>query len=84
VEGATQQIADLQHYVASLGLSNGLSNSLNAKLQSATQDSLPSACSDLSDFISQVNAQTGKGISLQQATFMNTSATRIQTVLGCR
>jgi len=84
VEGAVQQISDLQQYVANQHFGNGLSNSLNSKLQSSAHDPLPGACSDLNDFISQVNAQTGKGISAIQATFMISSATRIKAVLGCR
>ena len=84
VEGAVQQISDLQQYVANQHFGNGLSNSLNSKLQSSAHDPLAGACSDLNDFISQVNAQTGKGISAIQATFMISSATRIKAVLGCR
>jgi hypothetical protein len=83
VESAPQQIADLERYIAGMTLPNGLANSLTSKLQSATQDSLRGACSDLSDFVSQINAQTNKAIPLQQGIFLNESATRIQAVLGC-
>jgi hypothetical protein len=83
VEGGAQQTSDLEHYVVNLTLANGLTNSLNSKLQSAQQDPLAGACTDLSSFMSQVNAQTDKGISFQQASFMNSSATRIQLVIGC-
>jgi hypothetical protein len=84
VVGSVQQISDLKQYVTNQHFGNGLTNSLNSKLQSATHDPLPGACSDMNDFVSQVNAQLGKLISVAQATFMISSANRIEAVLGCR
>jgi hypothetical protein len=84
VEGAQDQISDLMRYISNLFLSNGLRNSLDTKLRAATQDPLPGACSDMNDFISQVNAHAGKDFSVAQGAFMDTSATRIMAVLGCR
>jgi hypothetical protein len=83
VEGAAQQISDLEAYVTSLHLASGLTNSLDAKLEAASRDSLPKSCADLNDFIAQVGAQTGKAISSQQSATLRASATRIQAVLGC-
>ncbi len=83
VKGAAQQIADLKAYVASLNLGPGLTNSLESKLNAAAQDPLPGSCSDLGNFINQVNAQTGKAISSQVATQLVATAKRIKSVLGC-
>ena len=84
VKGAAQQISDLAAYVASLNLPSGLTNSLESKLNSALQDPMPGSCADLSDFVNQVSAQSGKAIPQSQATTLMQSATRINAVLGCR
>lgn len=84
VKGAAQQISDLAAYVASLNLPSGLTNSLESKLNSALQDPMPGSCADLSDFVNQVSAQSGKAIPQSQAATLMQSATRIKAVLGCR
>jgi HYR domain-containing protein len=84
VEGAAQQISDLAAYVASLNLPSGLANSLESKLNSALQDPISGSCADLSDFVNQVSAQSGKVIPPSQAATLKQSAMRIKAVLGCR
>jgi hypothetical protein len=84
VKSAVEQISDLEEYVAGLGLANGLANGLEAKLQSASTGPLKNSCSALNDFIAQVNARTGKAISVDQSAYLVDSASRIQAVLGCR
>ena len=84
VKGAAQQISDLAAYVASLNLPSGLTNSLESKLNSALQDPMPGSCADLSDFVNQVSAQSGKAIPPLQAATLMQSAIRIKAVLGCR
>jgi HYR domain/Beta-propeller repeat len=83
-EGAAQQISDLAAYVASLNLPSGLANSLESKLNSALQDPISGSCADLSDFVNQVSAQSGKVIPPSQAATLKQSAMRIKAVLGCR
>ncbi len=83
VEGRQDQIFDLMRYIGNLFPANGLTNSLDTKLRAALQDPIPGACSDMNDFISQVNAHTGKDFTIEQGAFMNTSATRIRSMLGC-
>jgi len=83
VKGASQQISDLAAYVASLNLPSGLTNSLQSKLNAALQDPLPGSCADLSDFVSQVSAHSGKTILQSDAATLIQSATRIKAVLGC-
>jgi len=67
-----------------LNLPSGLTNSLESKLNSALQDPMPGSCADLSDFVNQVSAQSGKAIPQSQAATLMQSATRIKAVLGCR
>jgi hypothetical protein len=87
VKGATAQIGDLINTVNSFGLSMGLQTSLDAKLEDAltavNAGQTATACSDLTDFINQVKAKTGKGISTSQAQQLIKATTNIQGVLGC-
>ena len=87
VRSATQQVTSLQTQVAGLTLSSTLGNSLKAKL-ATVQNALASgnkatACTALSDFISQVKGQSGKAIPKADADALTTTATRIKTVNGC-
>lgn len=83
VRGAQDQILDLEAFVGSLNLANGLANSLEVKLNSALQDPLAQACSDVTDFINEVNAKTGNPLSGPVAAQLITTANHIRTVMGC-
>jgi hypothetical protein len=86
VQGAAAQITDAIGLVNSFALAQGLSNNLVSKLQAAldlVNAGKSGACGKLVDFVSTVNAQTGKGITPQQASQLIASATRIKAVLGC-
>ena len=75
------------HVVNSFHLAKGLQTSLDAKLTAALKavraGDTATACSDLSDFIGQVQAQSGKGLTTAQATQLVNEATVIRTRLGC-
>ncbi|WP_331721237.1 FIMAH domain-containing protein [Streptomyces sp. NBC_00212] len=81
------QITALHALVDSFGLPAGTQNSLDAKLQDAltavNNNQTAAACTALTDFINEVNAQDGKKIPTDQAQQLRTSATAIQTNLGC-
>jgi|SRR5450755_620125 hypothetical protein len=86
-ETPANQIITLHTLVDSFGLQAGIQTSLDAHLQDAltavNNNQTTAACTALADFISQVNAQDGKKITPDQAQQLRTSATAIQTNLGC-
>jgi hypothetical protein len=88
VRGAAEQIGSLRETVANLGLRTSLNRSLQAKLDDALAHvnagrTVP-ACNKLSDFNSQVSAQSGKNIDSGYAEILTTDANRIKAVLGCK
>ena len=87
VKGATAQIGDLQRAVAGLDLKEGTETSVQAKL-SAALDALNAhdvvdACGSLGALINQINAQTGKKISLSDAQALLATVQRIRSAAGC-
>lgn len=87
VKGATAQIGDLQRAVAGLDLQEGTETSVQAKL-SAALDALNAhdvvdACGSLGALINQINAQTGKKISLSDAQALLATVQRIRSAAGC-
>ncbi|HYW69418.1 MAG TPA: hypothetical protein VE961_00195 [Pyrinomonadaceae bacterium] len=86
VPGSTRdEINDLISLVRSFNLPHGTENSLVTKLESAlaaigTSDPA-TACSSLSAFINQCQAQSGKKLTGQQAAQLITAATQIKTAL---
>ena len=90
VFGAGQQTTDLIGLVQTFNFSQGIENSLDTKLQlaqaaiaAAKAGDLTSACGRLGAFISEVQAQVGKKISLSQANQMIAAANQIKRVIGC-
>ena len=87
LKGATDQISDLKVLVTSLrtpGRDNHQPAKLNDALSAANGGDTASACTALSDVISQVRAQAGKKkLSAQDAQDLIAEAQRIQAVLGC-
>ena len=88
VKGAAEQISDLISLVNSFHLSpQGIENSFDSQLQTLQSDlaanNTAQACSDLTSFISHVKAQSGKMLTVPQASQLLAAATRIQAVLGC-
>jgi hypothetical protein len=90
VKGAAQQIGDLKTTVESLNIQNGIANSLDAKLQ-AIEEALaasnagdkPSACNKLNAFLNEVNAQSGKALTTDQASQLVAAANAVKAALGC-
>ena len=71
VKDANWQLQDLQGLVGSWNLGK-LGTSLSDKLEAARKfiaaNKLSQACDNLNSFLNQVNAQTGKGLTIDQAT----------------
>ena len=84
---AQAQISALINTVNSFNLAKGLQTSLDAKLKDALSavnaGNTATACPDLTDFISEVHAQSGKKLTVAQANQLIAAAALIQAVLGC-
>jgi len=86
----TDLLQQLIDKVAELDLRRGIANSLNAKLENAqaalaaaqSADS-SSACGMLSAFIHEVQAQSGKAITTQDATQLINLANQVRAGLAC-
>lgn len=90
VLGAAAQTAMLINLVQSYNLNQGIANSLIAKLQGVQNalrtvrpNSVTTACNQLSAFINEAQAQSGKAITATQASELIAAANRIKAVLGC-
>jgi len=90
VQAAAAQVANLMDTVRSFNLKQGITNSLDAKLQnvedaltSAKKGSVTSTCNQMSAFINETKAQSGKALTVDQATQLQSAATRIRAVIGC-
>lgn len=82
------RIQNLIKKVESFGLSYGITNSLTVKLRHAL-DALNAgntarACDNLAAFINHVSAQSGKKLTTEQATEIQTEAASIRVALGCQ
>jgi beta-propeller repeat-containing protein len=82
-----QMISDLVNAVNSFGLQPGISISLDAKLQAA-QASLAAnniaSCNQMTAFIYEVMAQSGKALTVGQANQLIVQANLIKTDLSCQ
>jgi Tol biopolymer transport system component len=82
-----QALADLIALVQGMSLPHGLENSLTTKLENARQsldaDNLLAACGQIGAFVNQVEAQSGKKLTTEQADQLIASADSIRTTLGC-
>lgn len=83
-----QQLIDT---VAAFNLRQGIANSLDAKLsnaqkalETARSGDAASACGMLSAFINEVQAQSGKTLTVAQATELVGLANQVQAALGCQ
>jgi hypothetical protein len=81
------QISDVISLVAGFHLAHGLQTALDAKLNDAlaaeTAGQTAIACGDLTAFINQVKAQTGKRITPSQATQLLGEARQLNALLAC-
>ena len=82
-----EQMGRLADYIESLDLDHGLEQSLTAKLRNAERDCqrghATPACNKLDAFDNEVRAQTGKGITKDQANVLLGHSGGIKTALGC-
>jgi hypothetical protein len=73
--------------VSGLGLAQGTANSLVAKLNAAvdafTASDLATACTNIRNFNNQVEAQSGKKLTLTQADTLFAAAAQMMAILGC-
>lgn len=83
-----QQLNDLIALIRSFNLPAGTTNSLIRKLQNAIDASNASdtatACTLLTSFINECQAQAGKKLTPAQSTQLITAASQIKTELGCQ
>jgi hypothetical protein len=88
VAGGSDALEKLINDVKGLNLEPKLGNSLLAKLFDArnflSKGNVNGACNKLNDFISQVNAQSGKGLTSSQAAALIASANNIKQSLQCK
>lgn len=90
VNSAAEQLTNLVGVIQSFKLKQGIVSSLDAKLTAAQAAQAAAgagdritACNQLSAFINEVQAQSGKELTLDQAVQLAGSTKRIQAVLGC-
>jgi hypothetical protein len=87
VQGAAAQVSDLISLVNSFGLPADFQASFDTQLQAVqtdlTNSNTTQACRDLTAFLNHVQAQSGKGLTVSQATQLLAAAKQIQAVLGC-
>jgi Tol biopolymer transport system component len=86
--GPAERIQNLIKKVESFGLPFGTTNSLTVKLRHALEaynaGNTATACDNLAAFINQASAQSGKKLTVEQATEIRTEAAAIRMVLGCQ
>ena len=82
-----QMITDLIARVGSFNLRRGIEQSLTVKLQQALQSvgraNRAAACGQLTAFVNEVGAQSGKALSTAQAAVLNAGAGEILAALPC-
>ena len=91
VQAAADQVANLAIMVENFNLAQGITNSLDAKLgnilsalSAAQTGSVANVCGQLNAFINEVQAQSGKKLTLAQANQLIAAATQIKAVVGCQ
>ena len=86
--GTENQINDLISLLRSFNLPPGTTNSLITKLEDALKaidsSDMATACSSLTAFINECQAQSGKKLTVDQATQLIDAATLIKINLGCQ
>jgi hypothetical protein len=83
VKGAGEQVADLQAAVEGVGPGTSLPNKVTAIQSSVASGQTDESCGELTAFVSEVRAQSGKGILATQASNLIAYGQRILAVLGC-
>jgi hypothetical protein len=85
--GPEQALTDLIALVRGFSLPHGLENSLTSKLENAQKSleagNLSAACGKTGAFVNQVEAQSGKTLTIGQVSQLIAAAESIRTMLGC-
>jgi hypothetical protein len=83
VQGAATQLASLLTYVTGLGSGMALQNQVQSAINDVSANNSAAACTQLDSLISLAKAQSGKKLTLAQATQIIAAATQIEAILGC-
>ena len=83
VKGALDQLTALKLYVTGLGPGTSLPDKVQSAIQYDGASDIADTCTTLSALIKEVMAQAGKALTSAQASYIITTTTRIQAVLGC-
>ncbi len=81
-KGPAELLADLGKAVQGIGPGTSLADKVKDAQAALAKNNVKRTCSILDDFISVVKAQTGKSITVTQATKLIADATTIKTLLG--
>ena len=91
VQAAAAQVSNLTVTVESFNLVQGIQNSLDTKLQNvlsalsaAVGGNVTNVCNQMSAFINETTAQSGKKLTVAQANQLLVSAQQIRAVIGCQ
>jgi HYR domain/FG-GAP repeat len=83
VSGASGQLPDLLAAVTGIGPGSALLDKVALAQSALGAGNVPAACSALDSFIGLVTAQTGKKLTVGQASILIASAQQIESVLAC-
>jgi hypothetical protein len=87
VKGADEQLADLRSYVESLALEQNLAARLVARIgdvrKQLAEGRTNAVCGGLADLTADVQKESGKRLTPQQAERLVSDSTRIRAVVGC-
>jgi hypothetical protein len=87
VKGAVDQLNDLIALVDGYGLPGNLEKKLRAKLRDAIRQlagaNPAGACRKLTEFLKEVDRETGQTLTKEQAEELNARAEQIKVVIGC-
>jgi len=84
VKGAAGQLTDLAAAVSGVGPGTSLADKVALAQDYLQRGDVPDACTVLSGFINQLQAQSGNTVPAVQARALIVDGRRITTVLGCR
>lgn len=83
VQGATDQLGDLAGEVAGVGPGRSLAAHVERARAALAAGDTAGACRALDSFLNEVQAQSGKQLTVAQAEALATDANRIKAVAGC-
>jgi hypothetical protein len=83
VKGAAAQLQDLHESVVNVGPGSSFADQVQSAINAFNAGDTASACSQLSATIHYASAQSGRLLTVAQASSLISSAQRIQAVMGC-